>query len=486
MRAKFARRSIIFLALIILTCLFSLHSALLSSGDAASSQDPNATLPTTTKSKPAKKSAPTPKKNTSPARTSRSNSEIAFWETIKNSTDAEDFREYLRKYPNGEFAGLAKNRLKTLEAGKSNAAGNPTNPDSSNPSTNVTSKPKPTVEAALPDPPPGVTAEQHAKNGFDLGIYKNKYPEAETEYRWAIKLSPNVAEYHSTLAKILQADKKSTEAEAEYKEAVRLEPSNADYHEDLGTFLSFHNERYGEAEAEYRAAVHLKPNSHLYHSNLAFALKNQKKYLEAEAEYREAARLDPDSPPESLANLLEDQHKVAEAERIYREFLQSHQNHGRGHYYFAELLHKEGKWEEAEKEYREAIRSEPSDGFYYSRLAMFLSERGRWSEAEHEHLEAIHLGKGKYSEGDSHYWYAKDLSSQGKLAESEVEYREAVRIRSKEAYFHSGFGDVLGKQNRWKEAEAEYREAIRLTPEGQASLQKYQEKLQQAIKAQKK
>jgi formylglycine-generating enzyme required for sulfatase activity len=48
---------------------------------------------------------------------------VAFWETIKTSTNPEDFREYLKKYPNGEFAGLARNRLSALEtAAKEEAA----------------------------------------------------------------------------------------------------------------------------------------------------------------------------------------------------------------------------------------------------------------------------------------------------------------------------------------------------------------------------
>ncbi len=37
--------------------------------------------------------------------------ELAFWDTIKDSRDPADFREYLRQYPNGRFAGLAQNRL---------------------------------------------------------------------------------------------------------------------------------------------------------------------------------------------------------------------------------------------------------------------------------------------------------------------------------------------------------------------------------------
>jgi hypothetical protein len=36
--------------------------------------------------------------------------EITYWDTIKNSTDPEDFRSYLAKYPNGQFADLARRR----------------------------------------------------------------------------------------------------------------------------------------------------------------------------------------------------------------------------------------------------------------------------------------------------------------------------------------------------------------------------------------
>jgi tetratricopeptide (TPR) repeat protein len=36
--------------------------------------------------------------------------ELSFWETIKNSNNVEDFKSYLEKYPDGQFASLAKSR----------------------------------------------------------------------------------------------------------------------------------------------------------------------------------------------------------------------------------------------------------------------------------------------------------------------------------------------------------------------------------------
>jgi hypothetical protein len=53
-----------------------------------------------------------------PVPVSDSATEIAFWDSIKNSTNAGDFRAYLQKYPNGAFAELARNRLAPLDAGE--------------------------------------------------------------------------------------------------------------------------------------------------------------------------------------------------------------------------------------------------------------------------------------------------------------------------------------------------------------------------------
>ena len=41
--------------------------------------------------------------------------EIAFWNSVKDSKDAEDYKEYLDRFPNGEFANLAQRRIKSLE-----------------------------------------------------------------------------------------------------------------------------------------------------------------------------------------------------------------------------------------------------------------------------------------------------------------------------------------------------------------------------------
>jgi hypothetical protein len=69
--------------------------------------------------------------------------ELAFWDTIKSSTDPDDFDAYLRKFPNGEFADIARRRLQKKTAGAL-AASNAASP------TNNTARPTaPTGEAEI-------------------------------------------------------------------------------------------------------------------------------------------------------------------------------------------------------------------------------------------------------------------------------------------------------------------------------------------------
>jgi formylglycine-generating enzyme required for sulfatase activity len=96
---------------------------------------PTPPKPVSSKTSPKKPAPATAAKRSRPKssgpsgnQTSNALTELAFWQTIKDSTNSEDFSAYLQKYPNGKFAALANNRLKALEAGKSS-----TNPSSTNP-----------------------------------------------------------------------------------------------------------------------------------------------------------------------------------------------------------------------------------------------------------------------------------------------------------------------------------------------------------------
>jgi hypothetical protein len=68
--------------------------------------------------------------------------ERTYWESIRSNTDPEDFKAYLKKYPNGQFADLAQNRIRVLEAAKVQ------------PALKLTPSPTPSPEPAIEWPKP--------------------------------------------------------------------------------------------------------------------------------------------------------------------------------------------------------------------------------------------------------------------------------------------------------------------------------------------
>jgi uncharacterized caspase-like protein len=49
--------------------------------------------------------------------------ELSYWDTIRSSSDPEDFNAYLKRYPNGQFAELARNRVRALNNSRTAAGG---------------------------------------------------------------------------------------------------------------------------------------------------------------------------------------------------------------------------------------------------------------------------------------------------------------------------------------------------------------------------
>jgi hypothetical protein len=62
--------------------------------------------------------------------------QLAYWESIKNSSNPDDYRAYLEKYPNGEFANLARRRADSLSSARQtppSTSPNPAKPVESSP-----------------------------------------------------------------------------------------------------------------------------------------------------------------------------------------------------------------------------------------------------------------------------------------------------------------------------------------------------------------
>ncbi|MEZ5583805.1 MAG: tetratricopeptide repeat protein [Candidatus Competibacteraceae bacterium] len=84
--------------------------------------------------------------------------------------------------------------------------------------------------------------------------------DAETRYRAALKLCPDLARAHLNLGNIQAARKQLKEAAASYREALRLQPGYGAAHANLGKLYLGQN-NYPNAAEHYAAAVQALPES---------------------------------------------------------------------------------------------------------------------------------------------------------------------------------------------------------------------------------
>lgn len=112
--SQHTKRVVILFSLLVSISVLSINSY--GQGGSATKTPPSRTKQPTKSNKPVKRSTASSKTRQAPKANDSKSVEIAYWESIKNSTNPDDFRAYLNKYPNGEFVDLARNKISSLEA----------------------------------------------------------------------------------------------------------------------------------------------------------------------------------------------------------------------------------------------------------------------------------------------------------------------------------------------------------------------------------
>jgi uncharacterized caspase-like protein len=136
-------------------------------------------------------------------------------------------------------------------------------------------------------------ADSYIKKGDQLSNEK-KWRAAELEYRKAVEVESNKAEWLNRLGYTLIQQKSWKEAQKIFERAVNLEPQVSTWHSNLGWALQW-QEKWNEAEAQYREAIKLETNRAKWHGNLAGLFLMQENWEEAEREFRLAIDLDPNN-----------------------------------------------------------------------------------------------------------------------------------------------------------------------------------------------
>jgi Flp pilus assembly protein TadD len=263
-------------------------------------------------------------KNSTPPPVNPTTIELSFWDSIKNSTSAEDFNAYLRKYPNGEFAELARIRAANLSKDSSDKPQPPKGDrggigvqfevrdnrsliktvDPNGPSGRAGLKPGDQILKVNGQGIANLKSEQIAPlirgpvgTQVTLTIQTADAPARDVVLTrvWSAGLA---ASQYAEAGLELQKKELWAEAEAQYREALKLDNDTAWVHGELGYSLNRQNKN-PEAESEYRKALLLEPKSSRYHMLLAWIIYSRsdvngdvRQFTEAEAEAQEAVRLD--------------------------------------------------------------------------------------------------------------------------------------------------------------------------------------------------
>ena len=131
----------------------------------------------------------------------------------------------------------------------------------------------------------------------------------------ALKLDEALPQAHFSLALVKWwADWDWTAAEAEFKRAIELDPNNANFRAVYADFLST-QERFTDAIAQAQRAQELDPISVYVSSVLVKVYYNARQYDRALESYRQMSELEPDSPRgrRDLGRILLQRGQYAEA-----------------------------------------------------------------------------------------------------------------------------------------------------------------------------
>ncbi len=118
---------------------------------------------------------------------------------------------------------------------------------------------------------------------------------AEAAIGKALALDPNLAEAHTSLAKLFEHREDTELAEVEYRKAIELNPNYATAHHWYALMLAFQG-RFSEALQEAEKAEALDPLSAIINNMVAIALDGEGRFEEALAGYRKAIQNDPAMP----------------------------------------------------------------------------------------------------------------------------------------------------------------------------------------------
>lgn len=314
----------------------------------------------------------------------------------------------------------------------------------------------------------------------------------------AVKLAPEVADYHANRGIVLQRLGRLEEAEAAQRRALQRDPNHVGAHFNLGLVLAA-LDRLAEAAAHYAEAARLSPGLADAHLNLGAALQEIGRAEEALAAHARAADLLPGDPRPwtNRAVSLQQLGRNGEAADALHmaATLGSGTSDPTALSALAAALHAAGRMEDAAERYADALRLDPRDAFSLNGLGLCLKALGQLDDAavcfdaataiqlDHadalDNLGSIRNAQNRHAEAESLHGQAirhrPDFAgawnnlgnarhAAGRKSDAWSAWHVALALDPTLPETHTNLGNALRGVERFAEAERSQRRAIRLAP----------------------
>ncbi|MBI5766969.1 MAG: tetratricopeptide repeat protein [Verrucomicrobia bacterium] len=261
-----------------------------------------------------------------------------------------------------------------------------------------------------------------------------------------------------------------TAAIASYETALRLDPDSAAAHNTLAVLLDT-TDRRGEALHHYEAAARLDPANAEARNNLGHTLATAGRIPEALPHLEAAIRLRPDYPEahNTLGEVLARSGRSADALPHFAAALKTRPGYSRAHGNLGGALLELNRTEEAMTHLEEAIRLNPDYAEAHGHLALVLLNAGRLEAAARHYAAVLRLAPSDAT-AQSNLGYI--ALQQGRTDEAIRRYETVAQARPDEAAAHYNLGIACLRGLRWADAAAAFERTLQLDPTNEPARQR--------------
>jgi tetratricopeptide (TPR) repeat protein len=225
-------------------------------------------------------------------------------------------------------------------------------------------------------------AKEHVGKG-DHYLERKQLVEAETEYKKAIEIDPDLAVAHYRLGLLEIQQDHPTAASASLSRAVELDPKNLDARLQFGSLLLKATQR-SEAREQAEAVIAFDKKNAGAHHLLGQILLQQLQYAGAESELKEAINLAPRDPHMyedlGLAQLLDSEYGAAE--KSFQTAVDVRPDDPETYMNLANFYKAENAGDRAEEVLRQGMTRNPKAVELPLALASLFAEWGRSADAK--------------------------------------------------------------------------------------------------------